>query len=56
VRQVLRSERYSPSADVYSFGVVVWELLAGEPPFQQHNPLHVVSMVPLLPVCLSLHE
>ncbi|HUG83245.1 MAG TPA: protein kinase, partial [Euzebya sp.] len=34
----------TPQADVYSAAVVLWEMLAGEPPYEHDNPLTLAMM------------
>jgi hypothetical protein len=43
--EVLRSEPCDEAADVYSYGVVLWELLTGEAPWAELNPMQVVGAV-----------
>jgi len=44
-KEVLLGERYSEKADTYSYGVVLWECVSGKKPFEDVNPLRVISMV-----------
>jgi len=55
--EVFKGERYTPAADVFSFGMVVYELVSGQEPQKEIQPLKFANMVahegyrPPMPAC-----
>eukprot|EP01134_Creolimax_fragrantissima_P003023 CFRG3023T1 len=43
--EILRNEKASKRADVYSFGVVLWEMLTGQEPFANMDPMSIAWVV-----------
>lgn len=43
--EVLRCEAVTEAADVYSYGVVLWEVITGQAPWENYNPMQVSGMV-----------
>lgn len=43
--EIILGEKYGLKADVYSFGIIMWELCARSLPYQDMNPLLVLSSI-----------
>ncbi|CAD7703198.1 unnamed protein product [Ostreobium quekettii] len=45
--EVLQQGHLSLAADIYSFGIIMWEMMSGEPPFQNMMQMEVMRKVVL---------
>ena len=43
--ELIRGQEYSTKVDIWSLGIAILEMAEGEPPYIEHPPLRVITIL-----------